>query len=99
MYHNTSGIQGRLLLDFQERARSQEDRIYRIFQESPRKLMTPFEVKTILDFLEGTDTPITSVRRAMTDLTKEGRLVRTRERKTEVYARPNYYWRLKYKHE
>ena len=38
--------------------------------------------------------PVTSIRRSMTDLTKEGRLVKTPEKITGAYGRPEHVWTL-----
>lgn len=37
--------------------------------------------------------PLTSIRRAMTDLTSDGFLERTNEKTTGPYGRPEYIWR------
>lgn len=94
MYHNTTHESGQLLLEYQEQAKTQEEAIFRIFQHRPDQMMTPFEVKNILDFITQNDTPITSVRRALTDLTSEGKLRRTKAKVIEKYNRPNFFWML-----
>lgn len=98
MHHNTTHESGQLLLDYQEQAKSQEEAIYRLFQQRPDQMLTPFEVKKIIDFMMQKDIPITSIRRAMTDLTKEGKLRRTKAKVIEQYNRPNYYWTLNHQY-
>jgi len=38
------------------------------------------------------DALLTSVRRSITNLTKSGRLTKTKEKKTSIYGRPEYVW-------
>ena len=40
------------------------------------------------------DAPITSVRRSMSNLTSEGELVKTTEKRQGIYGRPEYVWKL-----
>lgn len=94
MHHNTTNESGQLLMEYQEQAKTQEEAIFRIFQHRPDQMLTPFEVKNILDFITQNDTPITSVRRALTDLTSEGKLRRTKSKVIEKYNRPNFFWML-----
>lgn len=70
----------------------QDDRIYEILKQANRE-MTPFEVGTFYDELYS-PVPITSIRRAMTTLTKEGKLIKTQNQKAEVYGKRNYCWRI-----
>jgi hypothetical protein len=56
--------------------------------------MTPFEVLEATQSM-GHKYPVTSVRRSISNLTKQGKLEKTSEMKKEEYGKPNYYWKLK----
>lgn len=61
------------------------------FQAHDLALATPFEIRDrVLP-----NSPVTSVRRAMTNLTTAGLLVKTEHKKAERYGRRNYLWRLR----
>jgi hypothetical protein len=94
MFHNTTKEDGQLLIEYEKKAMSQEQLILDFFRRWPEAMMTPFQVKKFVDLISGSDVPITSIRRAMTDLTKAGKLIRTNRKTVEKYARPNYYWTL-----
>jgi hypothetical protein len=72
-------------------AARQEDVILKFFEEHPNQGHTPFAV------LAGTglNCPITSVRRAMTDLTNANKLVKeTNNQRLEIFGVRNCVWRL-----
>ena len=92
-FYNTIGLQGRDLFISQERAKRQDDIILQIFMEDGEE-MTPFEVGEVLQ-RQGYDYPITSVRRSITNLTKEGKLEKTLTKRNGVYGQKNYTWRVR----
>ena len=55
--------------------------------------LTPADVFNALSGLY----PITSIRRAISDFTDEGRLVKTGKMRMGLYNQPNYVWILKLK--
>lgn len=69
-------------------AKNQEEKIMVIFQQ--KKELTPSEVWEYL-----MEYPLTSIRRAMTNLTDQGRLRKTNTQKVGYYGKPNYVWKLK----
>jgi Fe2+ or Zn2+ uptake regulation protein len=89
-YYNTNGLYGADLFMADKRATTQEDLILDLFVRMDREL-TPFEVQELL----GNKYPITSVRRAITNLTKQGKLEKTTTRKSGVYGQLNYCWKVK----
>jgi len=91
-YYNTTNESGQILLDFNDKAIGLEKKILNIFRKYPGKKMTPFEVLSINGNI---NIPITSVRRAMSNLTKEDLLEKTNEKKPGRYGRPNYCWQIK----
>jgi len=90
-YYNTTKESPRALARYRENAKTQEETILRFFQKNPARSFTPYEVHRAL----GLRAPITSVRRAMTNLADKGFLDRTKETRPGEYDRSNYCWRLR----
>ena len=90
MYHNTTDLEGAELKDSQVKAETQTEKVLWVFECFPGRVMTPFEVMHDGQF----DCPITSIRRAISDLTKEGKLVKTESKREGDYGKPNYMWTL-----
>lgn len=90
-YYNTTNLEGEDLAEAKSQARTQQDRILTFFEEHPGALFTPFEVR---EGAEMHQTPITSVRRAMTNLTDDGELVKTELTRLGKFGANNYTWRL-----
>lgn len=93
-FYNTIHASGQTLIDFNNQAESQNNIILHIFELNKNSSFTPFEVQKCLIRI-GKDYPITSVRRAMTTLTEEGKLIKLSEMKPGNYGKPNYTWKLK----
>ncbi len=89
-YYNTNKLQGDDLLSARIRGGKQEEIVLELFIRLKRSLLTPPEVQE----WALPEAPLTSVRRAMTDLTKEGYLIKTKVKKTGLYGQPNFCWRL-----
>lgn len=91
-FFNTINITGKELKEAQLGVKSQNELILDLFKNNPNKEYTPFEVHSALF---GSDqVPVTSVRRAMTTLEKNGDIVKTDKKKMEIYGKPNYCWKL-----
>ena len=90
MYHNTTHSAGAELKEYREKARSQEDAIHGFFLQV-RRPMSPSQVWREL-FNESC--PLTSVRRAMTELTDSHDLEKTTVQVRGPFGRPEYLWRL-----
>lgn len=89
-YYNTTGSVGADLARFKVRATSQEGRVLLYFRERPWRGFTPSQVRLGLK----TEAPLTSIRRAITDLTIKGLLVKTDEQKLGPYGDPEHVWEL-----
>ena len=67
-----------------------------IYARSATKTLTASMVyKKFLEFTRLQNTPITSIRRAMTCLTIEGKLIKTEHMGMGMYGKKEYYYRLK----
>lgn len=87
-FHNTVALDSYELLRAEGRAIRQEDIVLAIFDESRDGLLTPEDVLERMPV----GTPITSVRRAMSDLTKQGQLMKTQQFKQGPFGVRIHFW-------
>lgn len=74
----------------EKQAQSQAEKILEFFEMNPLKKMTPFDVAFELFTVE---TPITSIRRSLTDLTTAGKLVKLEHEQVKgKYGVSNCLW-------
>ena len=94
-YHNTTESTGTELGKYRDKAVSQEAKILKAF----RNLFPYSSPSEVRDVIFKNTVPITSVRRALTNLTSAGDLVKTNTQVKGPYGRPEFVWRLadKYK--
>ena len=90
MFYNTNQEKGKELQNSRLKSKSQTDLIYEYFLNNPEQELTPFEIKTKIRMRA----PITSIRRAITDLTNQGKLVKTSTLKTGNYGKKCHCWRI-----
>lgn len=91
-HYNTTHEPNKQELD--RHANAQAKKILQFFKEHPGELFTPFDVQKSLRRGLIMNSPITSIRRAMTNLTDKGKLVKTKIKRPGIYKAPNYCWRL-----
>lgn len=89
-YYDTTGLGDEALAERIAQAETQEERIRLYFEAHPQLRLTPFEIQERL-FPE---TPVTSVRRAITNLTDECVLEKTDHMKEGRFGQPNHTWTL-----
>jgi hypothetical protein len=90
-FYNTINETGDELKTSRAKAWGQDEKVLGLFIEYPDAKFTPFEV---LEFLALKNTPITSIRRSMNSLTRDGKLEKTGEQKMGNYGKRNYCWKL-----
>ena len=90
-FHNTINAEGAQLAMFNEIAKTQDEKILQFFKSNPKLELTPFAVQKMMQLNE---TPITSIRRALCNLTERGELKKTKQ-VTECYGVKNFCWSLK----
>lgn len=95
MYYNTTKTTANKLKKFVKNNKGQNKLILELFKINPKLELSPFEVQTALKRLRLLNAPITSIRRAITDLTTEGGLTRTATRKLGPYGRDSFCWKFK----
>ena len=97
-YYNTNKETGKELAQSEEKAMTQEQAIESIFLTREwlnlGLELTPSEVWSIYDADYKSNTPITSIRRAMNTLTKKGKLIKTDEMRDGFYDKLEHCWRL-----
>jgi hypothetical protein len=89
MYYNTTNVSGDLLLEFEDKAQTQEQAILNEFKKHPE--YSPAD----LFYLFIGKYPITSIRRSLTNLTNEGKLIKTGFKRKGLFGRMEYVWKLK----
>jgi len=89
-FFNTIHLDGEELYDAVKNVVKQNERIYQLMKLSGKKY-TPFEMHRVYEKFFA-KTPVTSIRRAMTTLTNDNRLIKLDEMKAERYGKPNYLW-------
>lgn len=92
-YYNTTNSQGAVLNSFKSKAKAQEQVIADYFSKHPKNLYAPSDILRLAVAILEPSTPITSVRRAMTNLTTEGILIKTNTQKQGPQGRPEYLWK------
>lgn len=93
MYYNTLKLKGKDLELARENAKSQEDFIKWVFDNESDLQITPSQMNE----LYGNNTPITSIRRAITNLTNSDYLEKTDIQVMGIYGKPEHVWKKKIK--
>lgn len=91
MFHNTIGLLPSEVAPREVKNSKQSDIILKLFEDNMYQSFTPCEVH----LLTGQQYPITSIRRAITDLTKMNKLEKTDLRRKGMYGELNYTWKLR----
>ncbi len=87
-FHNTINESGERLTELRQNAKTQQEKILKYFYSYSLFCFTPFEIQAAI--LQ--NAPITSIRRAITNLTNQGHLIKNKEQKVEKYGVKNNYW-------
>lgn len=93
-YWNTNKLAGESLSQAIEKAKTQETKILLFFKSHPHKSFAPHEIGLCLEFFLKR-TPITSIRRAITNLERSGQLMKTDRMINGQYGKPVHTWRFK----
>lgn len=90
-YYDTTAVSERDRKKYAHAALRQDDSILQVFRQSENPL-TPSEVHSLLYL--GSTTPLTSVRRSITNLTNKGMLRKSGQKKIGMYGRPEHVWEI-----
>ena len=92
MYYNTTNEKGADLKQHIIKTETQEAVILRLYKQ--HKKLSASEVWRMFDM---PGTPLTSCRRAITNLMNDGKLIKTDEKIEGLYGSPEYRYELKFK--
>ena len=97
MYYNTTREEGVQLKLNIEKAHNQKHKVLSVFQKNPTQSCCADDIFRVLTERDeiNTKTPLTSIRRAITDLTNDDYIVKTDKRVMGSAGRKTYTWRLK----
>ena len=93
MYNNTNNETGIDLRESWTSNAKQDDLILRIFMIAPNDSFTPDEIEEACQRCNK-NWPITSIRRAISTLTKHGNLTKTSELREGKYGKKTHAWRF-----
>lgn len=89
-FYNTNQEKGTVLRQSRSQAARQEAAILEYYQKRPFQPISPSQLARVFR-----DWPITSIRRAITNLTHAGRLTKTSRMTTGLYGKKEHYWKLR----
>jgi predicted nucleic acid-binding protein len=95
MWYNTISLEGLELSKAHLNTLKQEEFITEIFKNNPQSLIIPSQVLKVYIKIYNKNTPITSIRRAITDLTAKGILRKTSVTAMGEYGKVEHCWVLK----
>lgn len=90
MFYNTTQETNPELAAYRDQTLKQDARVLELFKTRRHLNYTPSEVLRIAF----DRTPITSIRRSMTNLTDDGLLIKTGSKREGMYGRPEHVWAL-----
>jgi hypothetical protein len=90
MFYNTIKLASIDLQLAKDKCKSQEEFIKWLFNNQPDLQITPSQLLDLFD----NNTPITSIRRALTNLTNDNFLQKTDVKVTGMYGKPEHIWKL-----
>lgn len=93
-WYNTINFSGEDLKRENAKAAKQEDLILHLFKANPDKRLSPTQVHQIMARKYQIYPPITSIRRALTNLTGRLELIKTDEMIPGSYHLPEHTWKL-----
>jgi hypothetical protein len=93
-FFNTINFEGEGLKREDAKCAKQEELILSLFKANPNKLLSPSQVHAIVGKKYQIYPPITSIRRALTNLTGRLELIKTDEMVPGLYHLPEHTWKL-----
>lgn len=92
-FYNTTNESGEQLELFTQKAMKQEDKVMLLFKE--KYALTAYECYQLYLLKYEVNTPLTSIRRAITNLACKGKLDMMASKRTGGYGRDNYIYQLR----
>ena len=97
MFYNTNDETGEVLKMSRTKTNNQNVLVLGVFKAFPEENLIPEEVSSYITKTYNKSYPITSIRRAITDLTTEGSLQKTDVKKLGHWGKRVHTWKLKNK--
>lgn len=97
MYYNTNEEKGSELKASRAKTDNQNVLVLGVFRAFPEENLMPEEVSEYITKTFDKSYPITSIRRAMTDLTNEGEIKKTKVKKLGSWGKRVHTWKLENK--
>lgn len=94
MFYNTIDLTGQELEKAKAQTLKQEELIATIFKKNCHKEISPSQILDIVNKHYGLNWPLTSIRRAITNLTEENALVKLQTMKEGIYGKPEHLWKF-----
>lgn len=94
VYHNTTNLTGNTLKECIRDALRQEDKVMQYFNRHTKATPSDVHGGLVKEGIINWNTPITSIRRAITNLMKDGRLKKTDEMKPGIFTKPEHFYIL-----
>ena len=91
-FYNTTNESGEQLELFTQKAMKQEDKVMLLFRE--KYVLTAYQCYSFFIVRYESNVPLTSIRRAMTNLASKGKLEMTEKKIEGAYGRDNYIYKL-----
>lgn len=89
-FYNTTSERGQMLMNFEEKSELQDQKVLNFFKTNIHCGFTP---ETVHESIFDKNTPLTSIRRAINTLKKQGKLIKFEHIKsTGSYGRPVFVW-------
>ena len=92
LFHNTLPLRSEEYAAAESAAISQQERVLAVFSNHPASEFTPFEVQILAQMQH---CPITSVRRSISNLERDGKLIKTGTMRMGLYGMKNNCWQYK----
>ena len=94
-YHNTANA-GQRCIEFDGKSIKQEDVILESFQKRDEIFSLGWSPSQLFNLLskDGRNWPLTSIRRAISNLTRDGKLIKTDKKCKGLYGRDEFIWRV-----
>lgn len=89
-FYNTTNQTGRMLAESEKKAFTQQSEVHYIFMRS----VTGLTASEVFKRYPKRNTPLTSIRRAITNLANDKFLVKTKQKRQGMYGKPEYVYEL-----
>jgi len=94
MFYNTIDLTGQELEKAKAATLKQEELISAIYKKNSNKYISPSQIFDVIETYYGLNWPLTSIRRAITNLTDETALIKLPSMVYGIYGKPEHQWKF-----